>query len=78
VNQLYWLAMTLRYHLWSEPDFRGRICAIRANLTKQGLQPDWGNPVSLFFETGPAARPAAAFPADQPGRLSQQPGRPVR
>lgn len=53
VNQLYWLAMTLRYHLWSEPDFNRRICAIRANLRNPGLQPNWGAPANVFFDTGP-------------------------
>lgn len=52
VNQLHWLALTLRYHLWAEPDFSGRICAIRAHLRKHGEQPQWGAPVSFFFETG--------------------------
>lgn len=52
INQLFWLGLTLRYHLWAEPDFRGRICAIRANLRNYGQHPDWGSPVSLFFDSG--------------------------
>lgn len=52
VTQLYWLALTLRYHLWAEPDFSGRICAIRAHLKKHGEKTNWGAPVSLFFRTG--------------------------
>ncbi len=53
VNQLFWMAMTMRYHLWAEPDFRGRIAAIRAHLKKHGEQANWGSPVATFFETGP-------------------------
>lgn len=56
INRLHWLALTLRYHLWSEPDFSGRICAIRANMKSFGEDKDWGAPASLFFDTGPGLR----------------------
>lgn len=56
VNRLHWLALTLRYHLWSEPDLTGRIAAIRANMKSFGEDPDWGAPASLFFATGPGLR----------------------
>ena len=56
VNRLHWLALTLRYHFWAEPDFSGRICAIRANMKSHGEDKDWGAPASLFFETGPGLR----------------------
>ena len=56
VNQLHWLALTLRYHLWAEPDFNGRLAAIRANMKSVGLDKDWGMPPNLFFETGPGLR----------------------
>lgn len=53
INQLFWLAYTLREHLWFERDFRLPLAIIRAG----GLvnQNDWGPPVSLFFPSGPAA-----------------------
>jgi phenylacetate-CoA ligase len=54
VNQLFWTAMTLRYHLWHEPDFLGRLCAIRALVRKAGEAASWGPPFSDLFETGPS------------------------
>jgi phenylacetate-CoA ligase len=56
VSQLHWLALTMRFHLWAEPDFSGRICAVRANLPRVGEEPSWGAPVSLFHSTGPALK----------------------
>ena len=54
VTQLFWTALTLRYHLWHEPDFEGRLCGIRA-LVREGREaPTWGSPFSDFFPTGPA------------------------
>jgi phenylacetate-CoA ligase len=53
VGLLFWQAMTVRYHLWAEPDLGGRIAAIRANMTSFGPVKDWGAPVSLLFMTGP-------------------------
>lgn len=55
VNRLHWAAMTLRYNLWTEPDFMGGICSIRANV-KPGRTADWGRPFTFFFETGPGLR----------------------
>ena len=54
VNQLMWMAMTLREHLWQGRDFRGRLAVIRSDHL-QGDQidlPTWGPPASLLFETG--------------------------
>lgn len=56
VNQLHWLAMTLRWYLWREPDFSRRLAIIRANLSRFGERPNWGAPMSMFFETGPLLR----------------------
>ena len=56
VNQLLWLALTMRYHLWAEPNLGGRICAIRANLKHVGAEKDWGPPANLFFRTGPGLK----------------------
>jgi phenylacetate-CoA ligase len=54
VTQLFWTALTLRYHLWQEPDFTGRLCGIRA-LVKEAQESDsWGAPFSEFFDTGPS------------------------
>jgi phenylacetate-CoA ligase len=51
---LFWTALTLRYHLWHEPDFTGRLCAIRALVQEARESSSWGSPFSDFFETGPA------------------------
>ena len=56
VNQVYWLAMTMRYHFWAEPDLDGRICAVRAELKRVGEEKDWGPPANLFFKTGPGLK----------------------
>jgi phenylacetate-CoA ligase len=54
VSHLDWLAMTLREHLWHKRDFRGRLCAIRANISAPGSLANWGAPASLLFDTGPS------------------------
>lgn len=51
--RLLWLAMTLRFHLWGEPDFSGRLAAIRANLKQFGTFPHWGSLVADLFPCGP-------------------------
>ncbi len=55
VNHLFWLAFTLREHLWHQRDFSGRLAAIRARLTpdQPAVHPDWGVPVKLLFDSGP-------------------------
>ena len=55
VNHLFWLAFTLREHLWQQRDFSGRLAAIRARLTPDAAaaHPDWGVPVKLLFDSGP-------------------------
>lgn len=55
INHLFWLAFTLREHLWHRRDFSGRLAAIRARLTPDAAvsRPDWGVPVKLLFESGP-------------------------
>lgn len=56
INQLFWLAFTLREHLWHRRDFRRTLAVIRASLPSAQpiAQADWGAPVSLLFESGPA------------------------
>ena len=69
VSRLHWLALTMRYHFWSEPDFPGRICAIRANMKTFGIDKDWGPPAAFFFETGPGLR--IDIETDVRGQLEQ-------
>lgn len=55
VNNLFWLAATLREHLWHQRNFSGKLAVIRANYPAGDLaenQDNWGEPVSLFFKTG--------------------------
>lgn len=54
LNQLFWQAFTLREHLWQRRDFLGTLAVIRANLPAEGVSlPNWGEPVSLLYKTGP-------------------------
>lgn len=54
VSNLFWMAMTLRDHLWHRRDFGARLASVRANLAKPVRQPGWGPPVGLLYRTGPA------------------------
>ena len=56
INQLFWLAFTLREHLWHQRDFSQTLAVIRASLPSAQpiTQADWGAPVSMYFPTGPA------------------------
>lgn len=53
LNQLDWLATTMREHLWHKRDFSKRICVVRANVTEAFCALDWGAPVNLLFESAP-------------------------
>lgn len=54
VNQLFWLAYTMREHLWWQRDLRGTLAVVRANLSQAISQDNWGPPVSLLSPSGPA------------------------
>ncbi|MBI1212139.1 MAG: AMP-binding protein [Alphaproteobacteria bacterium] len=56
VNQLMWLAMAMREHLWHRTDFATRLCAIRANIFQIARDAEWGAPANLLFRTGQALR----------------------
>ncbi|HTX50101.1 MAG TPA: AMP-binding protein [Caulobacteraceae bacterium] len=65
VNQLDWLAMTMRDHLWHGREFGGRLAAIRANISAPAEQTTWGPPVNLLYESGPSlSLPIALDAAD--------------
>ncbi len=53
LNRLHWLGLSIRFHLWAEPDLTARFVAIRANLSKHGPMPDWSAPMNLLWRTGP-------------------------
>ena len=58
-----WQAITLRDHAWHDRELSGKLCSIRAGVTRT---PDgawhrgWGPPADFLFDTGPAA----ALPID--------------
>jgi phenylacetate-CoA ligase len=54
INQLDWLAMTMREHFWHGRDFGKKLCAIRAHVRTYSVRADWGPPASLLFDTGPS------------------------
>ena len=56
INQLIWMAMTMREHFWHRSDFTGRLAAIRANVAQMGRETEWGPPASVLFRTGPSLR----------------------
>ncbi len=57
---MFWLALTLREHLWHRRDFSRSLAVIRPNVAesdtdRRGVDlPDWGVPVNLLFTTGTA------------------------
>ncbi len=53
LNRLHWLGLSIRFHLWAEPDLTARFVTIRANLSKHGPMPDWSAPMCLLWRTGP-------------------------
>lgn len=54
VNGLVWAAHTIREHFWHGRDLAGRVSAIRAGRREYRVVQNWGRPMSLLFETGPA------------------------
>ena len=71
LNRIHWLALSMRFHLWGDPDLRGGMAAIRARLSQAGPMPDLGVPASLLFETGPGLLIDVATPiADQHAALA--------
>jgi len=54
LTQFFWHACTLRDHLWHRRDASGKLAAIRKNM-KDSVQPTWGSPTDLIYQTGPCA-----------------------
>ncbi|MDB5684576.1 MAG: hypothetical protein JWM75_2274 [Sphingomonas bacterium] len=72
LNQLDWLAMTMRDHDWNRRDLSGRFCAIRAYLPEPAIVPDWGPPASLLHRTGPSLGIPMTLPIAEQVRLLRQ------
>lgn len=54
LSGLFWHAQTLRWLAWSGGDPRGRLAVARWGVERTGAYPNWGEPVSTLFRTGPA------------------------
>jgi phenylacetate-CoA ligase len=54
LSSMIWMAMSFRDHFWHRHDFSGSLTAIRAGIAKQEGHPNWGRPINLLFDSGPA------------------------
>lgn len=55
VNQLFWLANTMREHLWWQRDLTASLAIVRGNLSQAHIrQNNWGAPARLLGPSGPA------------------------
>jgi phenylacetate-CoA ligase len=54
LNGLFWLAFTLRDHLWHQRDLTGKLAAIRIKVEREAAQ-GWGPATDVAFRTGPCA-----------------------
>jgi phenylacetate-CoA ligase len=54
LDTMFWLAQTLRDHLWHQRDFGGKLCVIRSRVTG-GERSGWGPATDVLFDTGPGA-----------------------
>jgi phenylacetate-CoA ligase len=54
VNQIFWLAHTMREYLWHGDDFANRVAIVRASVSDYSEMPGWGAPASILFKTGPS------------------------
>ena len=63
VNQLMWLAMVLRDHVWRGTDFSVPLTSVRAPNVGIKEFPNWGVPMNWLFRSGPAL----AMPTKLPG-----------
>ena len=52
LNHLFWMATTVREHLWHGRDPRARLAVVRQTVGKAFDQPSWGSPVGNLFDTG--------------------------
>lgn len=58
LNQIIWLALTMREHLWHRRDFAQTLCSVKANSvvhddSEKAREIGWGSPVTLFYGSGP-------------------------
>ncbi len=55
-NQLGMMAMTLRDHRWQGRNSRMRLAGMSAHNHGIKHMPDWGSPLGLIYQTGPALK----------------------
>jgi phenylacetate-CoA ligase len=82
LNRLFWMAMTMREHLWNTRDFALRSTSVRASIPALAYKDDWGPPANLLYKTGrsqgipitaDAAQQAAWISDFDPGYLMHYP-----
>lgn len=77
VNQLMWLALSMREHLWHRRDFSATLAVIKAMTPTLDDQAEaarlgWGHPATLLCKTGPSyAQPLAMDVAQQSAWLAR-------
>lgn len=53
INQLFWMAYTVREHLWFKRNFSLSLAIIRASDAKQPVEnKNWGSPTAFLYRTG--------------------------
>ncbi|MBI5005779.1 MAG: phenylacetate--CoA ligase family protein [Nitrosomonadales bacterium] len=76
-NQLLWLALAMREHLWHERDFSATLAVIKAMTPTlddpaEAARIGWGHPATLLLQTGPSyAQPLAMDVAQQAAWLAR-------
>lgn len=54
LTRFHWHACTLREHIWHDRDIGGRLAVIRMGIPNT-LNPTWGPPADIAFDTAPSA-----------------------
>lgn len=54
LDSMFWLAQTLRDHVWHNRDLGGKLCVIRSRVDDRE-QSGWGPATDALFVTGPSA-----------------------
>ena len=71
LTKLGHMAMTVRDHRWQRRDARGRLAAMSAHRHEVAELSDWGEPLGLLYDSGPAlALPATLDVAELQRRIA--------
>jgi phenylacetate-CoA ligase len=77
-TQLFWLALTMRDHLWHHRDFSATLAVIKAHTSTMddpqvAARTGWGHPANLLLSTGPSyIQPLSMDVAQQADWLMQR------